>query len=136
MKKHSLLITLFVLVSSLVWAQSPDYKVVFDVTSKDTNTYHTVVRQAGSILKANPDAKVEIVIYGGALDLVTKDKSIVAPAVEELAKKASFKVCAVTMQRNNLDRSRLIPGVETVPDGIYEIITRQKQGWGYIKVSP
>ncbi|AXY76533.1 hypothetical protein D3H65_22150 [Paraflavitalea soli] len=136
MKKHSLLILIFVLVASLVCAQSPDYKVVFDVTSKDTNTYHTVVRQASSILKANPDAKVEIVIYGGALDLVTKDKSIVAPAVQELAPKAAFKVCAVTMQRNNLDKSRLIPGVETVPDGIYEIITRQKQGWGYIKVSP
>lgn len=136
MKKCSCLIILFTLASSWAWAQTPDYRVVFDVTSKDTNTYHTVVRQAGSILKANPDAKVEIVIYGGALDLVTKDRSIVAPAVQELAKKATFKVCAVTMQRHNLDKSRLIPGVETVADGIYEIITRQKEGWGYIKVSP
>jgi hypothetical protein len=136
MKKSSSLIILFLLTSSLVWAQLPDYKVVFDVTSKDTMTYHAVVRQANTILMANPDAKVEVVIYGGALDLVTKDRSIVAAAVQELAKKASIKVCAVTMQRNNLNKSQLIPGVETVPDGIYEIITRQKLGWGYIKVSP
>jgi intracellular sulfur oxidation DsrE/DsrF family protein len=39
------------------------------------------------------------------------------------------------MQRYNIDKSQLIAGVETVPDGIYEIITKQKQGWGYIKVS-
>lgn len=136
MKKHNFLAAVLMLVTSLAWAQSPDYRVVFDITSKDTMAHHTVVRQVGSILKANPDAKLEIVIYGGALDLVTKNKSVVVPAIQELTKKATFKVCDVTMQRYKLDKSQLIPGVETVPDGIYEIITRQKQGWGYIKVSP
>ena len=135
MKKYILLL-IILLAGRQLWAQAPDYKVVFDVTSKDTMAYHTVVRQAGAILKGNPDAKVEIVIYGGGLDLVPKNKSVVEPAVQELAKKAAFKVCAITMQRNNLTKDQLIPGVQTVPDGIYEIITRQQQGWGYIKVIP
>ena len=135
MKKYSLVTALLILVSSCLWAQSPDYRVVFDITSKDTMAHHTVVRQVNGILKSNPDAKLEVVIYGGSLDLVTKDKSVVAPAIQELAKKVSFKVCAVTMQRYNIDKSQLIAGVEMVPDGIYEIITKQKQGWGYIKVS-
>ena len=135
MKKY-LFLFLMLLACQYLSAQTPDYKVVFDVTSKDTMAYHTVVRQAGGILKSNPDAKIEIVIYGGGLDLVTKNKSVVEPAVQELAKKAAFKVCAVTMQRQNLSKDQLIPGVQTVPDGIYEIITRQKQGWGYIKVIP
>jgi intracellular sulfur oxidation DsrE/DsrF family protein len=39
------------------------------------------------------------------------------------------------MQRYNVDENRLIPGVKVVPDGIYEIITRQHEGWGYIKVA-
>lgn len=135
MKKYSCLSALLMLVS-IVCAQSPDYRVVFDITSKDTMAHHTVVRQVSSILKANPDAKLEIVIYGGALDLVVKNKSVVAPAIQELTKKATFKVCDVTMQRYKVEKSQLIAGVETVPDGIYEIITRQRDGWGYIKVSP
>ena len=135
MEKYSLVTAFLILVSSCLWAQSPDYRVVFDITSKDTMAHHTVVRQVNGILKSNPDAKLEVVIYGGSLDLVTKDKSVVASAIQELAKKVSFKVCAVTMQRYNIDKSQLIAGVETVPDGIYEIITKQKQGWGYIKVS-
>jgi intracellular sulfur oxidation DsrE/DsrF family protein len=135
MKKYSLVTAFLILVSAGLWAQSPDYRVVFDITSKDTMAHHTVVRQVNGILKSNPDAKLEVVIYGGSLDLVTKDRSVVAPAIQELAKKVSFKVCAVTMQRYNIDKSQLIAGVETVPDGIYEIITKQKQGWGYIKVS-
>jgi uncharacterized protein len=39
------------------------------------------------------------------------------------------------MKNNNVDKSQLIPGVQVVPDGIYEIISKQKQGWGYIKAS-
>ncbi len=135
MKKYTLVTTFFILMSSILFAQSPDYRVIFDITSKDTMAHHTVVRQVGGILKANPDAKVEVVIYGGALDLVTKDKSVVAPAIQDLAQKAAFKVCNITMQRHNVDKTQLIAGVQTVPDGIYEIITRQKDGWGYIKVS-
>jgi hypothetical protein len=41
----------------------------------------------------------------------------------------------MTMKRNNVDKSQLLPGVEIVPDGIYEIISKQHEGWGYIKVA-
>lgn len=136
MKKHTLIISFLLLVSTFVFAQAQDYRVVFDVTSKDTMAHQTVLRQANSILKANPDAKVEVVIYGGALDLVTKDKSVNARAMEDLAKKAAVKVCNITMQRHNVDKSQLIAGIQTTPDGIYEIISRQRDGWGYIKVTP
>jgi intracellular sulfur oxidation DsrE/DsrF family protein len=37
------------------------------------------------------------------------------------------------MKRYNVAKTQLLPGVETVPDGIIEIIDRQREGWGYIK---
>ena len=96
-----------------------------------------VIRQAGAINKANPDAKLEVVLYGQSLDMVLKEKSVVADDVQKLAstKNVSFKVCAVTLKRYNVDVNQLLPGVATVPDGIYEIITKQREGWGYIKVA-
>ena len=39
------------------------------------------------------------------------------------------------MKANNVDITQLVSGVQTVPDGIYEIISKQREGWGYIKVS-
>jgi intracellular sulfur oxidation DsrE/DsrF family protein len=45
-----------------------------------------------------------------------------------------FKVCAIALRNNNIDKSQLLPGVETVPDGIYELVSRQQDHWGYIKV--
>ena len=136
MKKIFLLSTLAVL-TSFIQAQNADYKVVFDMTSRDTVNNQTVVREANLIKEANPDANIEVVVYSQGLDLVLKDKSTQAAAVEQLIndKKVSFKVCAMTMKRNNIDESQLLPGVEIVPDGIYEIISKQREGWGYIKVA-
>jgi intracellular sulfur oxidation DsrE/DsrF family protein len=39
------------------------------------------------------------------------------------------------MKRYNIDKTQLLPGVEVVDDGIWEIIQKQQEGWGYIKVA-
>ena len=136
MKKYFLLNCFALLTFHFCMAQAKDYKVVFDITGKDTIDHQTVMRQVTGIAKANPDAKLQVVIYGGSLNMVVKNKSVVEEGIKKLAgnKNVSFKVCAVTMQRYNVDKSQLLPGVEVVDDGIYEIITKQREGWGYIKV--
>ncbi|HXB31470.1 MAG TPA: DsrE family protein [Puia sp.] len=136
MKKNLILISTIMLLSVFVNAQVTNYKVVFDMSSRDTVNQQAIIREIGLITGANPDAKLEVVIYGQGLDLAVKDRSPQQAAVQKLIaeNKASFKVCAMTMKRNNIDQSQLVPGVEVVPDGIYEIISKQQQGWGYIKV--
>ncbi len=127
-----------ILVSSFfALAQNPDYRVVFDMTSRDSLNQLAVVRELGLIREGNPDAKMEVVMYGQGIDLAIKDRSAQQAAVIKLLtdKGISFKICAIAMKRNNIDKSQLLPGVEVVPDGIYEIITRQRDGWGYIKVA-
>ena len=118
-------------------AQTAPYNVVFDLTSKDTNDHKSVVRWLDLISKERPDAKLEVVLYGQSLDMVVKDRSVVAPALARFVdnKNVSIKVCAATLKRFNVDASQLLQGVTTVPDGIYQIISRQKEGWGYIKAA-
>ena len=137
MKKLFLAQLMLAFALSNLMAQQPDYRVVFDLTSKDTNAHKTAIRQASAIKQANPDAKIEVVLYSQSLDMVVKGKSVVAEEVKKLAAQnnVAFKVCAFTLKRHNVDESQLLPGVTTVPDGIYEIITKQREGWGYIKVA-
>lgn len=118
-------------------AQAVPYNVVFDLTSKDTNDHKTVIRWLSGISKERPDAKLEVVLYGQSLDMVVKDRSSVAPALASLQqnKNISIKVCAASMKRHGVETAQLLPGVSVVSDGIYEIISRQKEGWGYIKAS-
>lgn len=118
-------------------AQTVPYNVVFDLTSKDTADHQSVIRWLSLISKERPDAKLEVVLYGQSLDMVRSDRSTVAPALSQLLqnKNVAVKVCAVAMKHHNISASQLLPGVAVVPDGIYEIISRQKDGWGYIKAA-
>ena len=136
MRKYSLCICTMMFISLFVHAQTNNYKVVFDMSSKDSINQQAIVREIGLITGASPDAKLEIVIYGQGLELAIKNRTSQQPAIEKIiaSNKASFKVCAMTMKRNNIDSTQLVPGVEIVPDGIYEIISKQQAGWGYIKV--
>ena len=120
-----------------VTAQKVPYNVVFDVTTKDTVVHQMVIRWINEILSTDPMANIEVVYYAKSLDMVTQGKSVVAADVEKYAarKNVTFKVCQVAMKNNNVELSQLLPGVSTVPDGIYEIISRQHDGWGYIKAS-
>jgi uncharacterized protein len=122
-------------ITSVLQAQE-NYKVVFDLASRDSVNQQAIVREIGLITDANPNAKLEVVIYGQGLDIAVNGRSPQQANVEKIISsgKASFKVCAMTMKRNNISKEQLVPGVEVVPDGIYEIISKQHEGWGYIKV--
>jgi len=134
MRKNFLLLISMLFISVLAAAQS-DYKVVFDLTSKDSLDQQAVIRWLKEIVAASSDAKMEVVMYAKGVTMATKEKSAVADAVTQLAtnKNISFKVCAVALKNQGIDKSQLLPGVEVVPDGIYEIISKQRDGWGYIK---
>jgi intracellular sulfur oxidation DsrE/DsrF family protein len=137
MKKMIALAALLLLINGLLAAQATGYKVVFDITSKDTMAHKAVIRWVNEISNNNPGAQLEVVFYGQSLDMVVKNKSAFNDAVTKLAagKTVAFRVCAIALKNHNIDRAELLPGVEVVPDGIYEIISKQKQGWGYIKVA-
>ena len=116
-------------------AQSNGYKVVFDITSSDSTDHQSLIRWLTGISKSNPDAQMEVVFYGRSLPMVTMRESGVANEIQTLAKNKniSFRVCEIAMKRHQITKSDLLPGVETVPDGIAEIVQRQTEGWGYIK---
>jgi intracellular sulfur oxidation DsrE/DsrF family protein len=135
--KPTFLLSCLLISSVLLHAQTVPYNVVFDLTSKDTNDHKAVIRWISGILQEKPDAKLEVVLYGQSLDMIRKDRSVVASDIERLTqnKNVAVKVCAVAMKHHNIDSSQLVSGVGIVPDGIYEIITKQKEGWGYIKAT-
>lgn len=116
--------------------QSKPYNIVFDITTGDTAVHARVIRWSKGIIETHPDAKVEIVFYGRSLDMVVKNKSVVSADVLKLAadKKVTFAVCEHAMQVFNIKKEQLLSGVTTVPDALYELVTKQAEGFGYIKV--
>ncbi len=137
MKRILFFAALFFLVSSKLFSQSKPYHVVFDITTGDSATHQRVIKWILSIVEAHPDAKIEVVFYGKSLPMVEKEKSSVAGDVRKLAagNNVTFVVCEQAMQVYKVEKNMLLPGVKTVPDAIYELISRQADGYGYIKVT-
>ena len=142
MKKYRLLLSIIccslILCDSLtLMAQRSDYKVVFDLTSRDSVDQKNLVRWLTEISSNNPDAKLEVVMYAKGLEMVVKGKSSVADEISRLSanKNITFQVCAIAMKNNQIEPGQLLTGVGIVPDGIYEIMRKQKEGWGYIKAA-
>jgi intracellular sulfur oxidation DsrE/DsrF family protein len=136
MKKILFILTLFV--GSIAVAQENPVKIVFDVTSADEGVHQTAMRHIKMMSAAYPDSEFELVVYSGAINMVTDGKSSVQDDIIALSENdnVQIKVCEGTMKRKGITTNELLPGVGTVPDGILEIVTKQGEGWGYIKEAP
>ena len=109
-------------------------KIVYDLSVADTTMHAGLMRQLNNIKRGWQDAQIEVVVHGKALNLLVTGKSTQANAIKELqAKGVVFAACENTMKRAKVEKSQLLPNVPTVPMGIGEIVTKQEEGWSYIK---
>jgi intracellular sulfur oxidation DsrE/DsrF family protein len=136
MKRMVSLLVLLLFGFGFTQSQDHPYRVVFDLTSRDSLDQQAVLRWVREITGSNPEAELEVVMYGKGIEMAVKGKSPVADRLRDAAKnpRVSFKVCQVALRSNKVGVSQLVDGVQTVPDGVYEIISKQREGWGYIKV--
>ena len=117
-------------------APSKPYKVVFDLTSDDPLDQRAVLRWIQEVSSVNPQNQMEVVMYGRGLGLVVPERSTLLDDVKQAIGRpnVSFRVCEISLRNQKVDKRQLLPNVGTVPDGIGEIVAKQKEGWGYIKV--
>lgn len=138
MKRNFLIVSGLLFFCLQLFAQKrPPYNVVFDLTGNDSLVQRSVLRWVQEILKADPAANLEVVMYGQGISLVLKERAYKPEIIAKLVgnSQVHFMVCEQALKNQQLTRNDLLPGILTVPDGIYEIITRQAEGWGYIKVA-
>ena len=61
-------------------------------------------------------------------------KSIVQEKIKQLkAKGVDFVACEFSMKERNVSMEKIIPEAGFVKAGIIEIVSKQEQGWSYIK---
>ena len=91
--KHyfKLLIALFI--TSMVFAQEKPVKIVFDVTSSNTDVHKSAVRHVKAMSEAYPNSKFEVVMYSGAMDMVLKDKSSVVRRHGIIGNERQYRLC-------------------------------------------
>jgi len=135
MKKIFLSFVPMLFLTSLIFAQQKEHKIVFDFTKGDTASFATMMRQARNILNVTANAKLEVVCYGPGLDMLVIDKTTVQKEIEELTGKFNvvFAACEASMKRRGIQKGQLLSQVMTVPLASLEISSKQQEGWSYLK---
>jgi uncharacterized protein len=110
-------------------------KVVVHVNFAEAGAQRAGLKSVENVLKAEPDARVEVVCHAAGIGLVERARSEHAPAVAELIRKGVRVVaCENTMRQKAIRKQDLLPGVETVPSGAVEVIRKQQaEGYAYFK---
>jgi intracellular sulfur oxidation DsrE/DsrF family protein len=109
-------------------------RVVFQLVSGDSTDQKHLVRQLENFLSVAPDSRIEVVCQGSGLDLLTKEKSVVANQLDQFMKKGVvFSACEFAMKVRKIEKSSLLTVAGTVPSGLVEIVSKQHAGWAYVK---
>src|SRR3954462_1546983 len=88
------------LTPGLLQAQRQPYRVVFDLTSRDTLDQKAVLRWLREVGTSSPDAKMEVVMYGKGFELVMPERSAYITDVQNAMKNPNvkFTVCAIALR--------------------------------------
>ncbi|MGZ9159186.1 MAG: DsrE family protein [Nitrospira sp.] len=105
---------------------SGDEKVQRGALNNIRNLYQEVGRE---------HLRVELVVHGAGLPLLTKIDSTLAPELAQLktAYDVEFTACSNTMKAQGLTRADLIDQVDRTVPAMIRLMELQEQGWAYIK---
>ncbi len=118
-------------------AQEKRQKIIFDVTSTDTKIHQSTLLMMKVMTANNPNTLLEVMVYGEALPMLMKNQSTVASDIAQYIANDNviFTACEVSMELIfKIGKEQLLDGVGTVENAVPDIVMKQKNGWGYIKI--
>ena len=141
---------------TLVLAESPSAKVVYDLTTKDLKTFERKILKAIVANKAYYESKlkeldVTVVIHGGAYRFFTVDPSSteyktdtallkhysdLKKRIKTMSKtyEVEFLMCGAGMPKHGLKAKDIVDFVKIIPNSTIGLIDRQNEGYAYIPV--
>jgi len=136
--KALLIVTVAIFSATLSYAQTKNkqiqtQKVVIQLSSNDTLVHRSVLKQLHHIKKAIKNVTIEVVTHGPGIELLSK-QSPFKNTIEALnLQGVVFLVCQNTLNEKKVSPEELLPLIKIIPSGLVHVITRQSEGWSYIK---
>jgi intracellular sulfur oxidation DsrE/DsrF family protein len=110
-------------------------RVVIQVSDSDQGKWNLALNNAKNIQTdlgaANVD--IEIVTYGPGIDMLKLDSPVGGRIGEATTAGVKVIACENTMRGQKLTRIDMLNGIGYVPAGVVELMSRQQQGWAYIR---
>ncbi len=113
------------------------HRVVFHLNSGDEKVQKGALNNIKHLYQelGGDRVKVELVVHGAGLELLTKKGTKFAEELERLKGLygVSYTACSNTMKSMNLTRDDLIPQVDRTVPAMVRLMELQEAGWVYIR---
>lgn len=109
-------------------------KIIFQLSIDDSLAHKALMKQLNNITTVAPGTKIEVVCHGPGLNMLVMGKTTVQDKIQQMKMRdIIFVACEFSMRERNIPKEKIIPEAGFVKAGIIEIVTKQEQGWSYIK---
>jgi intracellular sulfur oxidation DsrE/DsrF family protein len=111
-------------------------QVVLQVSDADPGVWNQALNVARNLQSAygKDKIKVEIVAFGNGIDMVKFDSTVATRVTEAAGTGVAIVACENTMKARKISNEDINSSVGHVPAGVVELMTKQQQGWAYIKL--
>ncbi|MBK9318451.1 MAG: DsrE family protein [Bacteroidetes bacterium] len=116
-------------------SKTAQHRVIMQLVSGDTLAHKALISQLKNLKEVWADSvEIEVLIQGPALDMIIADKTTQQEGISKMKQKGvRFIACEFSMRQRKVTKEELLKDVESVNYGLVEIITKQEQGWSYLK---
>ncbi|CAN5837152.1 DsrE family protein [soil metagenome] len=110
-------------------------RVVVQVSEADPARWNLVLNNVANLQEdlGAGNVIVEIVAYGPGLGMLKFDAPTNSRVSDAVKAGVSVLACENTMRNQKVSRADMHPGVKYVPAGVTHIVTRQLEGWAYLR---
>ncbi len=111
------------------------HKIVIQVSDNDPAKWNLALNNARNLQEDVGAANVDIAIvaYGPGIGMLKLESPTGARIADAMKANVKVLACENTMRGQKLGREDMLPAISYVPAGVTEIMTRQSEGWAYLR---
>ena len=114
---------------------SQKHRIVIQVSDNDPAKWNLALNNARNLQDdvgaANID--IEIVVYGPGIGMLKLESPAATRIAEAMKSNVKIIACENTLRAQKLTRDDMLPALSYVPAGVTEIMTKQSEGWAYLR---
>jgi len=139
------LVTVACLLSPLSYGQAPisqgvsraalKHKVIFQVSDSDSKKWDLTLNNVKNLQKdiGTANLQIEVVAYGPGIDMLKMESNVAPRVAEAISAGVKFVACEHSMHGQSLTKADMLPDLDYVPTGVFEIMKKEEEGYSYVR---
>ena len=111
------------------------HRLILQVSDNDPAKWKLALNNARNVQEdlGRENVQIEIVAYGPGLGMLKADSAVAGGLAGAMDNSVRLLACENTMTNTKVTKADMYGGIAYVKAGVTHIMTRQREGWAYIR---